>query len=102
MRMLTIAGLCFALLTAACAHAPEVPATEDAVAMVDAAEPAAETDPYIAGREIVTDMSRIVTPNGVDEMYEVTLGDTQQVINVRGADRDNPMILFVHGGPGST
>jgi proline iminopeptidase len=102
MRMLTITGLCLALLTAACAHAPEVPATEDAVAMVEAAEPAAETDPYIAGREIVTDMSRIVTPNGVDEMYEVTLGDTQQVINVRGADRDNPMILFVHGGPGST
>ncbi|GGZ64027.1 proline iminopeptidase [Lysobacter xinjiangensis] len=64
-----------------------------------AAEPAA--DPYAQGRALVGDIQRIVTPNGVQETFEVTLGGARQVVNVRGADRDNPILLFVHGGPGA-
>ena len=58
-------------------------------------------DPYAPGRAIVADIDRIVTPNGVQETFEATLGDARQVINVRGADRANPILVFIHGGPGA-
>ncbi len=56
-------------------------------------------DPYQPGRQIVEDLNRIVTPNGVQETFEVTLGGARQAVNVRGADRKNPVLIFVHGGP---
>lgn len=62
-----------------------------------ASEPAA--DPYAEGRAVVADIGRVVTPQGVQETFEVVLGGARQVVNVRGADRDNPLLLFVHGGP---
>lgn len=61
----------------------------------------AAEDPYAPAREVVADIGRIVTPNGVQETFEVVLGGARQVVNVRGADRANPLLLFVHGGPGS-
>jgi len=64
-----------------------------------AAEPA--SDPYAPAREIIADMNRIVTPNGVQETFVATLGGAKQVVNVRGTDRDNPILVFVHGGPGA-
>jgi pimeloyl-ACP methyl ester carboxylesterase len=65
------------------------------------AETAPPPDPYAPGRAIVADIARIVTPNGVQETFEVTLGGARQVVNVRGSDRDNPILLFIHGGPAS-
>jgi len=63
---------------------------------------AAQTDDaYAPARAIVADIGRIVTPNGVQETFEATLGGARQVVNVRGADRDNPILVFVHGGPGA-
>jgi len=56
-------------------------------------------DPYAAGKAVVAELNRIVTPNGVDETFEAVLGGTRQVVNVRGADRTNPILVFVHGGP---
>jgi len=50
---------------------------------------------------VVANIGRIVTPNGVQETFEVTLGGARQVVNVRGADRANPILIFVHGGPAS-
>ncbi|MGV2496458.1 alpha/beta fold hydrolase [Pelagerythrobacter aerophilus] len=64
-----------------------------------AAEP--PSDPYAPAREIVADMNRIVTPDGVQETFVATLGGAKQVVNVRGTDRDNPILVFVHGGPGA-
>lgn len=58
-------------------------------------------DPYAAGREVVAKMQRIVAPDGVQENFVVELGGTRQAVSVRGADRANPILLFVHGGPGS-
>lgn len=58
-------------------------------------------DRYAPGREIVADIGRIVTPDGVQETFEVDLGGTRQVVNVRGADRRNPLLVFIHGGPGA-
>ena len=58
-------------------------------------------DAYAPARAIVADIGKIVTPTGVQETFEVTLGGARQVVNVRGSDRDNPILIFVHGGPGA-
>ena len=42
----------------------------------------------------------ITTPNGIDEGRFVTIGGIEQWITIRGEDRHNPVLLFVHGGPG--
>lgn len=42
----------------------------------------------------------ITTPNGIDERRYITIGGIEQWISIRGEDRNNPVILFVHGGPG--
>ncbi len=68
-----------------------------AAAMAAAAPP----PDYTAGRALVTDLERIVTPNGVQETFETTLGGARQVVNVRGAERANPILVFIHGGPGA-
>lgn len=44
----------------------------------------------------------IRTPNGIDEAMFVPIGGIQQWITIRGQDRNNPVILMVHGGPGVT
>jgi len=44
----------------------------------------------------------ISTPNGIDEAMFVAIGGTLQWITIRGHDRNNPVILMVHGGPGVT
>lgn len=73
-----------------------------AVAETPAPAPApTPTDVYAPGRAIVADIDRIVTPRGVQETLEVELGGAKQVINVRGSDRGNPILLFIHGGPAS-
>jgi pimeloyl-ACP methyl ester carboxylesterase len=58
-------------------------------------------DQYAAGREIIADLQRIVNPAGVQENYPVKLGGIDQWVYVRGQNRENPIILFVHGGPAS-
>jgi pimeloyl-ACP methyl ester carboxylesterase len=61
----------------------------------------AAPDPYDPGRQIVSHLDHIVTPNGVDTLEQVRLGGVEQWISIRGADRNNPVLLFVHGGPGA-
>lgn len=60
------------------------------------------TDGMAAGRSIIKELRRIVAPNGIDETLDVMLGGTLQAVNIRGRDHTNPVLLVVHGGPGTT
>lgn len=57
--------------------------------------------PYKDARKVISDLNKIVTPNGVEESYAEEIGGIEQWITVRGKDKANPIILFVHGGPAS-
>lgn len=54
---------------------------------------------YDDARAIIEDLGRIETPAGIQESYTLKVGGIDQWVNVRGHDRANPIILFVHGGP---
>ncbi len=43
----------------------------------------------------------IAGKNAIAELREITLGGFPQTVLLRGVDRRNPLILYVHGGPGS-
>src|SRR2546426_10743287 len=44
----------------------------------------------------------ITAPNGIVEERFIKIGGIDQWITIRGEDRHNPVLFFVHGGPGST
>ncbi|WP_143307206.1 alpha/beta fold hydrolase [Chitinophaga vietnamensis] len=58
-------------------------------------------DKYASSKKIITDLGRILNPDGVQESYPVDINGVQQWVFVRGQDRSNPVILFIHGGPAS-
>jgi pimeloyl-ACP methyl ester carboxylesterase len=68
---------------------------------LQAAESCPDTSRFADARAIVADLDRIVAPNGVQESWAEPAGGIEQWVTARGQDRDNPVILFVHGGPAS-
>ncbi len=66
-----------------------------------AAEDCADHAAYAPGRELLAELERIVAPEGVQEAYEVPVNGVRHWVHVRGQDRANPLLLFVHGGPAS-
>ncbi len=58
-------------------------------------------DEYSEAREIIRDLDSIVNPNGIQERYKADIGGVKQWVFVRGQNKENPVILFVHGGPAS-
>jgi proline iminopeptidase len=49
---------------------------------------------------IIANARKIVTPNGVERLEKVRIGGIDEWVSVRGADRRNPVLLYIHGGPG--
>lgn len=49
----------------------------------------------------VREQSRITTPRGIDWNGFVDINGTRQYMLIRGQDSTAPVILFLHGGPGS-
>ena len=48
----------------------------------------------------VSQSRAIRSPNGVDSLVAVRIGGIDQWIEVRGQNVNNPILLFIHGGPG--
>lgn len=76
-----------------------LPAHAQAQAQAQAQEACPDRSAYEPAREIIRDLGKIVAPNGVQETYATRIGGIDQWLSVRGQNRGNPMVLFVHGGP---
>ncbi|MGA8939862.1 MAG: alpha/beta hydrolase [Acidobacteriaceae bacterium] len=50
---------------------------------------------------IIADSRKIVTSNGVEALLTVPVNGENQWLSIRGRDRRNPILLVLHGGPGS-
>ena len=66
--------------------------------------PAGQANPQMSRDEvtgIIAAYRKIVSPNGVEELLPLSINGSTQWISIRGRDRRNPVLLFLHGGPGS-
>ena len=67
--------------------------------------PAQRTPPKMLTRDRVigtlAESRRIVSPDGIETLNAVPINGTMQWLSVRGRDRRNPILLVLHGGPGS-
>jgi pimeloyl-ACP methyl ester carboxylesterase len=72
-----------------------------ALAQDPAAPPPTEAH-YATARAMIADRQKIVTPNGVQVLEQVNLNGLPQWVSIRGSDKSNPVIIYVHGGPGAT
>ena len=46
------------------------------------------------------DVNGVLVPNSISEERTMVLGDVEQHVLLRGKDKTNPLLVFVHGGPG--
>jgi len=49
-----------------------------------------------------TSTRRIKSPNGIAEIQYLDINRTKQYVLIRGKNQSNPVLLFLHGGPGAS
>jgi len=73
----------------------------------ESAPPAPETPPAPSGpgrafaTQTLAAVRRIATPEGIERLEQVDVGGDRQWICIRGRHRANPVLLVIHGGPGT-
>jgi pimeloyl-ACP methyl ester carboxylesterase len=68
------------------------------LAVATAAPPPLTRD---AATAIVAGANKIVSPNGIEKLVAIQIDGTTQWLSIRGTNLANPILLFLHGGPGS-
>ena len=69
------------------------------IAKAAGSAPSAPEPMAVNPRKVIA-AAETLPPGGIDELLPVRIGGIPQWISVRGADRSNPILLFVSGGPG--
>ena len=93
--------------SSACATSHTVGVNDSDPEMVADGPGITEGGPEITSEEqlgpvaVIADLNRITSPTGVDETHVVRLGGVPHVVSIRGRRRDNPVLLMIHGGPGT-
>ena len=54
------------------------------------------------GRWLNAKKYKIRSETGIQNSGYITIGGIEQYIQIRGQDRSNPVIIMLHGGPGSS
>ena len=85
-------GIGFGALGQAAGNPQQPAATDTAYRKLDALVS------YVRGRN--AELYAIRSSTGIDEARYVTIGGIEQWVTIRGQKRDNPVLLFLHGGPG--
>jgi pimeloyl-ACP methyl ester carboxylesterase len=76
-------------------------------AAAQTAAPSAQSSPqphtYSANdvRRVIAQNQKIVSAHGIEELQSLDVDGCTQWISIRGRDRRNPVLLYLHGGPGS-
>jgi pimeloyl-ACP methyl ester carboxylesterase len=70
------------------------------LAQAQTAPPPAEPS-YAAVRPMIAEQQRLVAPHAIEVSEAVELGGLKQWITIRGTDKANPVLIYVHGGPGA-
>ena len=55
---------------------------------------------YFAARWIGQGVNKITPKGGINESMYVDINGSKQWISIYGQDKDNPVLLYLHGGPG--
>lgn len=51
--------------------------------------------------DIIRNNHKIVSPDGIEDLIGIPLNGITQWLSIRGRKKANPVLLFLHGGPGS-
>ncbi|HEY1891467.1 MAG TPA: alpha/beta fold hydrolase [Steroidobacteraceae bacterium] len=71
------------------------------VLLTGIAHGAAHQDPLAKAKAIIAAREKIVSPHGIQQQLYVPVDGIKQWISIRGNDVRNPILLVLHGGPGS-